>query len=38
MKELSYLDGSLKNLKKLTNIDDFKIDELDIKYKNNYRQ
>ena len=24
------LDGSLKNLKKLTDIDDFKIDELDL--------
>ena len=29
----AYLDGSLKNLKKLTNIDDFKIDELDINTK-----
>ena len=28
-----YLDGSLKNLKKLTNIDDLKIDELDINTK-----
>ena len=27
------LDGSLKNLKKLTNIDDLKIDELDVNTK-----
>ena len=33
-----YLNGSLKKLKKLTNIDDLKIDALDINTKNNYRQ